>query len=172
MPVDPSNPDDRIEYMLEDCQPTAILLGRAELPVKGDIPVIDLLDKEVYTGEAANPGHVNTPKDLMYIIYTSGTTGKPKGVMIEHEGVVNLREYFIRNHAITAADVVLQFANISFDATVSEMTMSLLVGAQLCLCPEDVQKDARLFEQFINKHKVTIAVLPPQYLAQVDIRHF
>ena len=101
VPVDPGYPDNRIQYMLGDCQPKAILLGRAELPVKGDIPVIYLLDKEVYTGEAANPEHVNTPKDLMYVIYTSGTTGKPKGVMIEHEGVVSLRESLIKNQAIT-----------------------------------------------------------------------
>uniref|UniRef100_UPI00036EE4E2 non-ribosomal peptide synthetase n=1 Tax=Paenibacillus fonticola TaxID=379896 RepID=UPI00036EE4E2 len=172
VPVDPSYPENRIQYMLENCQPKAILLGRAELPIKGDTPVIDLTDKEVYTGKAANPEPVNTPQDLMYIIYTSGTTGKPKGVMIEHEGVVNFREYFIKNYAITAADVVLQFASFSFDASVYEMTMSLLVGAQLCLCPEDVKKDARLFEQYIDKHNVTIAILPPQYLAQVDIRHF
>ncbi|WP_240480125.1 non-ribosomal peptide synthetase, partial [Paenibacillus fonticola] len=172
VPIDPSYPENRIQYMLEDCRPKAILLGRAELPIKGDTPVIDLYDKEVYTGKAVNPEHVNTPQDLMYIIYTSGTTGKPKGVMIEHEGVVNFREYFIKNYAITAADVVLQFASFSFDASVYEMTMSLLVGAQLCLCPEDVKKDARLFEQYIDKHNVTIAILPPQYLAQVDIRHF
>ncbi|WP_164779844.1 AMP-binding protein, partial [Paenibacillus kobensis] len=61
VPVDPSYPDNRIQYMLEDCKPKAILLGRAELPIKGDIPVIDLLDKEVYTGKVTNPEHVNTP---------------------------------------------------------------------------------------------------------------
>ncbi|WP_276203580.1 non-ribosomal peptide synthetase [Paenibacillus fonticola] len=170
VPVDPSYPENRIQYMLEDCGPKAILLGRVEPPIKGDIPVIDLLDKEVYSGVTTNPVHVNTPKDLMYVIYTSGTTGKPKGVMIEHESVVNFREYSTKNQAITTSDVVLQFAGISFDVAVYEMTMSLLAGAQLCLCPEDVQKDVRLFEQYIDKHKVTIAILPPQYLAQVDIR--
>ena len=29
------------------------------------------------------------PNNLAYVIYTSGTTGKPKGVLIEHRGVVN-----------------------------------------------------------------------------------
>ena len=38
------------------------------------------------------------------------------------------------------------------------------------LCPEEVQKDVKLFEQYIENHKVTIVDLPPQYLAQVDIR--
>ena len=30
------------------------------------------------------------PTQLAYVIYTSGSTGMPKGVMIEHAGVVNL----------------------------------------------------------------------------------
>jgi len=172
VPIDPGYPENRIRYMLEDCRPKAILLAGVRLPVRQDLPVIDLSDPAVYTGDTANPVHVNTPNDLMYIIYTSGTTGQPKGVMIEHEGVVNLREYFIRNHAISPSDVVLQFASVSFDATVSEISMSLLAGAQLCLCPEDVQKDVRLFEQYVEKHHVTLAILPPQYLAQVESRTF
>ncbi len=172
VPIDPDCPEERIRYMLENSQPKAVLLGKMELPTKTGIPVINLFDKGVYAGETKNPKHVNTPNDLIYIIYTSGTTGKPKGVMIEHAGVVNLREYFIKNHALTASDVVLQFASISFDATVSEMAMSLLLGIRLCLCPEDVQRDTKLFEQYVARHNITIAVLPPQYLTQIDIRHF
>lgn len=31
-----------------------------------------------------------TPSHLAYVICISGTTGKPEGVMIEHQGIVNL----------------------------------------------------------------------------------
>ena len=37
----------------------------------------------------ANPVISTTSNNLAYVIYTSGTTGNPKGVMIEHKGVVN-----------------------------------------------------------------------------------
>ncbi|MFN8423747.1 MAG: AMP-binding protein [Anaerolineae bacterium] len=30
------------------------------------------------------------PSNLAYVVYTSGTTGEPKGVMIEHRGIVHL----------------------------------------------------------------------------------
>ena len=105
VPMDPEYPEERIRYMLEDCAPKAVLLGKAELPVETNIPIIDLFDGEVYTGETKNLEHVNKPNDLLYVIYTSGTTGKPKGVMIEHTGVVNLREYFVKKHEVTESDV-------------------------------------------------------------------
>lgn len=37
-----------------------------------------------------NPVTRTQADDLAYVIYTSGTTGMPKGVMIEHTGVINL----------------------------------------------------------------------------------
>ena len=86
--MDPEYPEERVRYMLVDCAPKAVLLGKAELPVEMKIPSIDLFDKEVYTGEPRNPEPVNKPNDLIYVIYTSGTTGKPKGVMVEHRNVV------------------------------------------------------------------------------------
>ena len=56
---------------------------------------------------------VDKPNDLAYCIYTSGTTGKPKGVLVEHHGVVNLKFYFEYVYRITTKDSILQFANES-----------------------------------------------------------
>src|SRR5262249_1406881 len=66
-----------------------------------------------------------------YVIYTSGSTGKPKGVMIEHRSVVNLvcgqRELL----KIPAEGGVLQFASMSFDASVWEIFVALANGSAL-----------------------------------------
>ena len=49
-----------------------------------------LLDKADYQNEAITNIPVNyASHHLAYVIYTSGTTGLPKGVMLEHAGVVN-----------------------------------------------------------------------------------
>ncbi|WP_127534562.1 non-ribosomal peptide synthetase [Paenibacillus kobensis] len=137
VPMDPSYPDNRIQYMLEDCQPKAILLGKAELPFKEDIPVIDLLDPEVYTGEAANPVHVNAPKDLMYTIYTSGTTGKPKGVMIEHRNVVNFIAGMLKRITFVPGRSVLSLTTLSFDIFVLETLLPLAKGMEVILATDD-----------------------------------
>lgn len=174
VPIDPGYPRDRIRYMLEDCKPKAILTymvkTETELGTETDIPVIDLRDKEIWKDGVPNPVHVSKPEDLLYVIYTSGTTGRPKGVMIENSGVINLREYFIRNHGMSCSDRVLQFSSFSFDAMVSEIAMSLLTGAALYIVPADVQKDAGLFEQFVERNGITAAILPPQFLSQVRLR--
>ena len=50
----------------------------------------DALQTILVSQASANLEHNITSRNLAYVIYTSGTTGKPKGVMIEHRGVINL----------------------------------------------------------------------------------
>ena len=91
MPIDPTYPEERIRFMLEDCGAKAVLkYTEEELEIPEGMEVIDLREAEVWEGESENPERVNKPSDLIYCIYTSGTTGKPKGVMIEHQNVVKL----------------------------------------------------------------------------------
>lgn len=80
VPIDPTYPDERIDFMLHDCQAKIVLLYGDELKINSTIQQIDLKDLEVWKGNEDNPAHINSPEDLLYCIYTSGTTGKPKGV--------------------------------------------------------------------------------------------
>ncbi|MCP4149110.1 MAG: AMP-binding protein, partial [bacterium] len=99
-----------------------------------------------------------------YIIYTSGTTGKPKGVVLEHRGMANLNTKYARNLKINARDNIIQFANISFDASVSEIFMALLNGATLHLPGRETIDDYTLFRDYLDTHDITIATLPPPYV--------
>jgi len=95
LPIDPKYPVDRISYMLKDSR-TRILLTQKQLRDNTvyDGEIIELEDERLYTGDSSNLKPVSRPDDLAYIIYTSGTTGKPKGVMVEHKGICNLKELF------------------------------------------------------------------------------
>ena len=121
VPIDPTYPEERISFMLEDCAPKAVLKYTEEnIRIPSEIPVIDLGNSEVWEGASKNPEHVNKPEDLIYCIYTSGTTGKPKGVLIEHQNVVKL----VKNCDYTELNeetVILQTGQLMFDASTFEI---------------------------------------------------
>ncbi|WP_414647108.1 AMP-binding protein, partial [Chitinophaga sp.] len=62
-----------------------------------------------------------SPRDLAYVIYTSGSTGHPKGVMVEHGGMLN-HLYAKINDLDIDQDTVLAFtASYTFDISVWQM---------------------------------------------------
>jgi len=58
---------------------------------------------------------------LAYVIYTSGSTGQPKGVMIEHAGIVNRLWWMQAAYGLDATDGVLQKTPYFFDVSVWEL---------------------------------------------------
>lgn len=154
VPIDPAYPEDRISFMLEDCEPKAVLKYTTEkIDIAGEIPVIDLKAEEVWEGENENLEHVNKPNDLIYCIYTSGTTGKPKGVVVENHSVVNL----VKNCNFTTLNeetVILQTGQLMFDASTFEIWGTGLNGGTLHLIDKDVMLNVKNFKTYLNDNGV------------------
>src|SRR5690606_2318021 len=81
------------------------------------------------------------PEDLAYVIYTSGSTGLPKGVMVEHRGMVNHLWAKIEELGLTAADKVAQNASQCFDISVWQLLAALMVGGEVHILPDEVAHD-------------------------------
>ena len=113
---------------------------------------------------AHNPARVNDTRHLAYVIYTSGSTGLPKGVMIEHSGLVNLTEDKIRVCDVRADDCVLQFFSFSFDASIPEIIMPLAIGARLLLAPAATLLPGPALASLIDRHGVTHVTMTPSAL--------
>src|SRR6201999_3072796 len=95
VPLDPEYPAERLSFMLEDSAPV-VLLTQSHLRdlVAAPHPSLPVLcldeDASWQSLPATNPDRAGlSPEHLAYIIYISGSTGAPKGVMVEHRGVVN-----------------------------------------------------------------------------------
>jgi arthrofactin-type cyclic lipopeptide synthetase C len=137
VPVDPSHPAERLEYLLSDSAPVAVLAQHAllaRLPAL-DVPVINL---DRYTWQhhtASNPEVAMTASNLAYVIYTSGSTGQPKGVMVEHHTVANLVDWHCRTFDLCAGRHTASVAGFGFDAMAWEVWPALCVGATLHLPP-------------------------------------
>jgi amino acid adenylation domain-containing protein len=158
LPLDPAYPKERLDFMLSDAQISVLLTQQnlvERLPDCGaKVICLDAAREEINAQSEINPASLANADNLAYVMYTSGSTGKPKGVCVVHRGVVRLVKD--TNFAsLTAAEVFLQLAPISFDASTLEIWGALLNGAQLAVFPPGSPSLAELGEA-IRLYNVTI----------------
>ncbi|SYX84223.1 non-ribosomal peptide synthetase [Paenibacillus alvei] len=170
LPIDLNYPEERINYMLQDSK-AELMLSTHTLVQKRTLEInemIDLEDKALYVCSIEQIDNINHPHDLAYVIYTSGTTGKPKGVMVEHKGVINLKHWFERELGIGNDENILQFASIAFDAFSWELFMALLLGNTLYIPDQEVLLNTDLLNEFVRTHGITTITLPPFVAGNLD----
>ncbi|MGW8444293.1 non-ribosomal peptide synthase/polyketide synthase [Paenibacillus sp. S33] len=176
VPIDPTYPEERIRYMLNDSG-AELLLTQSYLMEKavfdGHVLVLDGA-QTVYHEDGSNLEPLSGPNDLAYVIYTSGTTGQPKGVMVEHRNVVRLVKN--TNYAQLDADTrILQTGAVVFDASIFEIWGALLNGGQLVLVSQDVILDAPKLKEAVRSHGITTMWLTAplfNQLSQQDLELF
>lgn len=154
VPIDPAYPEERIEFMLKDSKPNAVLIYKTS--IKTNVPIIDLEQAEMGDWDGGNLPKINTPDDLLYIIYTSGTTGRPKGVMISHSNLVRLMIHDHFQFDFKESDVWLMFHSYCFDFSVWEMYGALLYGGKLVLTSKETAQDTYQLVNLMKENKVTI----------------
>ncbi len=166
LPVNPTYPEDRIKYVLDDCE-AKIMLINDEIKTASfyQAEVINLSDAALYDEDKTEPVYISSPRDLAYIIYTSGSTGKPKGVMTEHRSLVNRLNWMQKKYPLNKDSVILQKTPFSFDVSVWELIWWSLVGAKVCLLEPGGEKDPRVIIEGIKKYRVTTMHFVPSMLA-------
>src|SRR5204863_10045209 len=105
------------------------------------------------------------PDNLAYVIYTSGSTGRPKGVQVTHRGLSNLTVAQREGLGITSGNRVLQFASLSFDASIFEIVMALGSGSTLCMGTRESLMPGPDLARFLREQAVTTVTLPPTALS-------
>lgn len=179
VPIDPTYPEDRIKFMLEDTAANIIVSSEVsikKLPNLSGVDVIKLdTDWEKISQESSNNIEIDIrPEGVAYIIYTSGSTGRPKGVLVTHQNVVSLvreTDYVSFNDQ----NILLSTGSSSFDATTFEYWGMLLNGGQLILCPESKLLDHELLKNEIQSRKVNMMWFTSSWfnqLVETDISLF
>ncbi|WP_416235670.1 amino acid adenylation domain-containing protein, partial [Nodularia sp. UHCC 0506] len=132
VPLDPTYPQERLEFLIEDAQIQVLLTQQQHIPQLPDIPIFCFDTTNLTPYPTTNPVLETTPENLAYVMYTSGSTGVPKGVCIPHRGVVRLVKDC--NYVNLSADeTLLQAAPIAFDASTFEIWGALLNGGCLVI---------------------------------------
>ncbi|MBX9703372.1 MAG: amino acid adenylation domain-containing protein [Silvanigrellaceae bacterium] len=175
LPLDPNYPHERISYMLNDSQSSLLIMDEESIKKKphgynGKIVEINsVLDLKNLPNE--NPKIVSKPSNLAYVIYTSGTTGKPKGVAIPHRAICNHMVWMQKEYAFQDTDIFLQKTPFSFDASVWEFFMPLLVGGNLVIAPNDAHASPIKMIRLIKENQVSVLQLVPSMLKELISTH-
>jgi amino acid adenylation domain-containing protein len=162
VPLDPDYPTERLTFMLNDVRARLVVtdMSCALAFAKSRVEIVRLdLDSQTIALESSNNRAAAAASyNLIYVMYTSGSTGQPKGVMIEHRGVVRL----VKNTDYAnfdSSERFLQMAPISFDASTLEIWAPLLNGGSLVLMrPGRVSLEE--IGETIRRQNVTSAWLP------------
>ncbi len=167
IPLDPAYPAGRIEHMLSDSQPAAILTLNhlaGSLP-ESDAVIISLDDEDLGLESFidTNPDLLPDPDSIAYTIYTSGSTGVPKGVMVTHESLSYATTARIHYYA-KRPERFLLLSSISFDSSVAGIFGTLCRGGCLYIPDQKNYKDVGYLADLITKNSIShILAIPSLY---------
>ncbi|WP_323176307.1 non-ribosomal peptide synthetase [Pseudomonas alvandae] len=164
VPLDPAYPGDRLAYILADTAPVLVLTDAAGRQVLGEaLQRYTVLDpNEILTKADANFQVTGlTPRNLAYLIYTSGSTGQPKGVMIEHRGLIASTLARTTVYKPSFGAVFLLLSSVAFDSSVAGIFGTLTTGGALCLPGRKAVVDPHVISRLLIENKVTSVLLVP-----------
>lgn len=174
VPIDPSYPKERCQYLLNDTGAPYILTKNEYKALLNDFIHSDSQKHTVLTVSQSENGYSQEnihcelhPSDLAYIIYTSGSTGKPKGVLLKHGAVINLITDNQRIYHSTEDDVFSQFISYSFDPSVTETFTAFFSGARLHMLTSVERLSIEAFAEMIGREQVTTATIPNAFFTQL-----
>jgi amino acid adenylation domain-containing protein/non-ribosomal peptide synthase protein (TIGR01720 family) len=165
LPLDPTYPQQRISFMLDDAAPSILLTKQSLLPSlpfsAAGILCLDADQHLFFNQSAENPPANINPLNLAYLIYTSGSTGIPKGVQIQHRALINFLSSMQREPGLTADDYLLAVTSLSFDIAALEIFLPLTCGAQVEVVSREMAAQGLLLKDRLIGSSATVMQATP-----------
>ncbi|WP_169332727.1 non-ribosomal peptide synthetase, partial [Nocardia araoensis] len=173
LPLDTAHPAERLEYVLGDANPIAVVTTRGMREhVPGDPGRVLLFDDVLAVEESADPitdadrTGLLRPDHLAYVIYTSGSTGRPKGVSITHRAVSTYLVNSCAQIGIRSDDVWTLFHSFAFDYSVWEIFGALVTGGRIVVVDSLTTRSPDDVVRLAAREKVTVFSQTPSAFYQ------
>lgn len=135
VPISSGYPVERIENICRQMECNVIIhdetLQTSKFPPKYCFLKIDELARE--TDDSVRNYVTEKYTDNSFVVFTSGSTGEPKGVWSGQKAMINSLLWRSELCGITAKDVFLYKAPITFDISLWEIFLPLITGASLVI---------------------------------------
>jgi mycobactin peptide synthetase MbtE len=154
LPVDPTYPDDRLAFILDDAAAKLVLRE----------PVTGLADYPATAPGGDELVRPLSPHNTAYLIYTSGSTGLPKGVPVPHAPIAEYFVWFGEEYRVDETDRLLQVASPSFDVSMGEIFGTLICGARLVIPRPDGLRDIGYLTELLRREGITSMHFVPSLL--------
>ena len=166
LPLEPSHPLQRQQYILENAG-AVLLLHDGEHPLSGSMPGLDVCRIDRTDTDLSRPLMRQRPSldSPCMALYTSGTTGHPKGVLLSQANLAHFTAWYADYVQLRAESRVLQFSSLSFDSSLIDIFPSLLEGAELVVPDDNQRRDPLQLVALIRRRQLTHAFLPPALLS-------
>lgn len=169
LPLDPRHPVSRAAQILGDSR-ASLVLTTAEMKraVETAVEALSQTDRPSVVAIEELAGKSERTKfpsigasNLAYVMYTSGSTGNPKGVMVEHRGMVNHVLAKLSDLGFGEDDALAQNAPQSFDVVVWQSLAPLIAGGRVVVTPDDIAENTAALVEEIERREVTVLQLVP-----------
>lgn len=175
VPIDPSTPIERMDYILDDVNPAAVLsksaIGSSHRFEQAEVILLDSLLATTGDSNLFNKMSIDnlmigenyaSPDRLAYIIYTSGSSGKPKGVMISQANLAALTGEML-DWFVPMPERFGWCANYVFDASIQGIVY-LAHGCTLDVIGHDLKLQPEKLSAHLQTYQVDVLDCTPSLL--------
>ncbi len=167
VPLDPSSPRERLQYMIGDSGARLVLSSRNLSPMIEEVEGLEvlLIEAEEWRRFSKEDLHVKIqPAQLAYVIYTSGSTGRPKGVGVEHRQLVNYVQAIGEKLQIEPGTRLGLVSTYAADLGYTMIFPALCHGGCLDVVDADRVLDAGKLEEHFSRHPIDYLKIVPSHL--------
>ncbi len=169
LPLDPSYPRERLLQIMADAEPSALITQQKFIDhAQGNTAETICVDRDeavIALEDDQNLAASGSEENLAYVIYTSGSTGKPKGVMVPQKALLNQLMLSRDVFQFSGEDRVLFKASFSFDASLMEMFLPLIAGAEIVVAKPEGERDLEYLVRIMKERQITYVDVSPTLLA-------